>query len=156
MKKKILIILPIIIIVIAGVWFWKQSQTAPGYYGLPVVACIDTTEPIVQNFSFQLRISINGENVPLDSNIGHDPGQCLRSIYTDNSSGTVLIQSNNQNVYTLEDFFNVWHKNFTATELMGYVVGNGHKITVYVNGLNVNTLETTPLRSGDSIEVIYQ
>ncbi len=156
MNKKVLILIPLVAAIIAGYWFWKQSQTAPGYYGLPVVACIDTTEPIVQNFSFRLKISINGQDVPLDSNIGHDPGQCLRSIHTNDSSGVVLVQSNNQNIYTLKDFFNVWHKNFTSAELMGYVSGNGHKISVSVNGASVNTTEQTPIHANDSIEVVYR
>ena len=71
--KKIYIVIPIIVAVAAGFWFWRQSQVAPGYYGLPVVACIDSTRPIIQDFSFKIKIVISGKDFSIDPNMGHDP-----------------------------------------------------------------------------------
>lgn len=156
MNKKIWIIVIFLLILSASYWIWRQARINPGYYGLPAVACVDPTRPLIQNFTFNIKITIDGKNFPIDSAIGHDPGKCLRAIHTEDSSGKVLITSNNTITYTLQDFFNVWHKNFTPSELMGYLAVNGRKISVYVNRKAVSTANQTPVRPNDFIEIVYQ
>ena len=108
------IILPVVVvlaIVAAAAWLYIKSITQPGYYGLPVVAGIHRHVPILQNFSFKLQITMVGKNMPLSGIIGHDPGDCLRVIHTDDASGVVFVQSNYAaKIYTLGEFFNVWHR----------------------------------------------
>jgi hypothetical protein len=146
--KRLLPLVLFLAIVAASAWLYIRSVTQPGYYGLPVVACIDPTEPILQNFSFNLQITMAGKNVPLSPAIGHDPGDCLRVIHTDDASGKVFVQSNfATKIYTLGEFFNVWHKVLTP---------GGQKVQVYVNGSLVTTAENTPLTASTTISVIYQ
>ncbi len=145
------IILPVVVvlaIVAAAAWLYIKSITQPGYYGLPVVACIDPTEPILQNFSFKLQITMVGKNMPLSGTIGHDPGDCLRVIHTDDASGVVFVQSNYAaKIYTLGEFFNVWHRVLTP---------GGQTVHVFVNGSSVTTAENTPLTASTTISVVYQ
>ena len=138
----------VLAIVAVAAWLYIESVTQPGYYGLPVVACIDPTEPILQNFSFNLQITMAGENVPLSGAIGHDPGDCLRAIHTDDASGVVFVQSNYATkIYTLGEFFNVWHK---------VLAPGGQTVRIFVNGNPVTTAENTPLTASTTISVIYQ
>lgn len=146
--KNILPIVVIVAIVAAAAWLYIESVTQPGYYGLPVVACVDPTEPILQNFSFNLQITMAGKNVPLSGAIGHDPGDCLRVIHTDDASGMVFVQSNfATKIYTLGEFFNVWHKVLTP---------GGQTVQVFVNGNPVTTAENTPLTASTMISVVYR
>lgn len=146
--KHFLPLASLIVIIIAGAWLYVKSTAQPGYYGLPVVACIDPTEPILQNFSFNLQITMAGKNVPLSGAIGHDPGDCLRAIHTDDTSGVVFVQSNYATkTYTLGEFFNVWHK---------VLMPGGQTVKVFVNGNPVTTAENTPLTASTTISVVYQ
>lgn len=154
--KKIFLLAIVAALAAAAIWLYQTAQNQAGYYGLPAVACFDSTLPISQNFSVTIRLVANGKNIPLDANIGHDPGRCLRVIHTNDASGVVRVKSNDRQQYTLADFFNVWHKQFSAQEFMGYVVADGHRVAVAVNGVPVSTLEQTPLLAGETLTVIYQ
>ncbi|HZZ99516.1 MAG TPA: hypothetical protein VFK07_02280 [Candidatus Paceibacterota bacterium] len=155
MRKSVLLI---VIIVIGGVasCLYTTAQNQAGYYGLPVVACVDYTLPMTQKYHLTINITADGKNVPLDTNIGHDPGNCLRVIHTDDASGIVKITANDSDQYTLGDFFNVWHKQFSAQEFMGYIIGTGHHLSVAVNGRMVSTLEDTPLHPNETISIVYR
>lgn len=155
--KKIYILIPLVVIIAAAGWaFWRAEYEA-GYYGLPVVSCVDPTKPLLQDFSFTLQISINGKRMPLGDSIGHDPGKCLREIHTEDTSGRVSVQSTSgSQIYTLREFFNVWREQFTPDDFMGHKVGNGHSVTVYVNGTRVSTLADTPIGADDLIQIVYE
>lgn len=142
---------PIVLFVAAGAVafsFYRNAITQSGYYGLPAVSCVDPTEPILQDFSFNLQITMAGKNVPLDPAIGHDPGDCLRVIHTNDMSGKVFVQSNfAAKTYTLGEFFNVWHKT---------LVPGGKTVRVLVDGTPVATAENTPLVASTTIDVVYK
>jgi len=145
--KYFLPIVLLFLVVVIAVWLYVKSTTQPGYYGLPVVSCVDPTEPLLQNFSFDLQITMAGKNVPLDPTIGHDPGDCLRIIHTNDASGTVFVQSNSATAsYTLGEFFNVWHKVLTP---------GGQTVQVFVNGQPVASAENTLLVASTTISVVY-
>lgn len=57
-------------------------------------------------------------------------GQCFYWLHTHTSDGVIHIESPIQRVYTLGNFFDIWHQPLTATQ-----VGDVHgKITAFVNG----------------------
>lgn len=156
MGDKKLLILPLLIL-LAGLSYvaYQASLVQNSYLGLPTAACIDDTKPIKESFTFNLKIKINGHNYPLDGSIGHDYGNCLRSIYTSDTSGTVFIRSNNTNIYTLGNFFQVWRKAFNQNQLFNHQVAFGHNLQVSVNGQNVKTFENTQITSGAQIVINY-
>ncbi len=156
MINKYASLLPLLAVIILAFFFYSKSITNSSYNGLPTVPCIDQTLPIKENFSFHIAISINGNNYPIETTIGHDYGQCLHSIYVNDSSGTVIVKSNTVQNYTLGNFFQVWHKTFNKNQIFDYQASNTHSIRVLVNGNDVQTFENTILHSGDNIEVIYQ
>lgn len=154
--KKFLIV-PLVLILIIGAWIlYQQSLTQSSYNGLPTVPCIDTTQPITQSYSFHITITIHNQNFPLDTTIGHDYGKCLHDIFVKDTSGTVFVETNVNEAFTLGDFFNVWHKTFDAQQLMSYVIGNGHSCDVFVNGERINTYNNTPIKPHEDIQIVYK
>lgn len=156
MRRKISIFIIAAAIATTALWFALSANKETGYYGLPAVSCINPALRLVQDFSLTIKININGADYPLAPDIGHDPGKCLRVIRTDDASGKVIVQSNDNNQYVLRDFFEVWRKKFLKTEVLGYFTDGGRKINVSVNGQPVPTYENTPLTPGRLIEIDYR
>lgn len=154
--KKLIILFAFLAVIVAANWLYLKSQTSDQYFGIPAVPCQDYTKPILQNFNLTVKISINGTNEPLAPGIGHDYGNCLRTIYTNDSSGTVYVKTNESRPYTLGDFFDVWHMTFNRTEVLNHNTNGGQFITVTVNGQPVQTYENTVLRPNETISIVYQ
>jgi len=144
--KFLIIILIFIFILGSSLLLYNYSQIQSSYKGLPTVPCIDPTKPIVQNFSFFLKITINGIAIPLDSKIGHDYGNCLHDIFVNDPSGKVYVQANGNEIFTLGQFFDEWHKTFSQNKLL----------VVKVNGKPVNTYRETVFSPNEVMEVIFQ
>lgn len=155
---KLLAIIPLmpVAIVIAN-HLYGSAVHAPTYLGLQTVPCIDRTKPILQSYQFDIRIEENGQNVPVESTIGHDYGNCLHAIHTDDASGGVRIESNYADNLTLGQFFDVWKKTFNDHQMDNLMVGNGHNLKVTVNGQSYMTnLRSILLKPNEQISVIYQ
>ena len=156
-QKKFLVIFIVLLVVFFFAYYIEaNSKENTVLLGLPEVSCVDPYLPIKQQFIFFMKINIDGANIYLDKNIGHDPGNCLRSIYTNDSSGLVSIESNEYQNYTLNNFFDVWRKNFSKTRLMDKKAENGKIIKVYVNDIQVDTYEDTVIPPNSRITIIYQ
>lgn len=154
--KNLVIILIFILIFTASFFFYNSAKNVSSYKGLPTVACVDPTKQVVQNYSFFLKISINGMFLPLDSKIGHDYGNCLHDIFVNDSSGKVYVRANDNEIFTLGQFFDVWHKTFSNKQLFSYMTDDSHKISVTVDGIPVSTYRETVLSPNEFIEVIFR
>ncbi len=155
MNKTFLIILLIAIFGFSA-WLYRQSLVQSDYLGLPTVSCIDSTLPVIQQYTFHLSINIGGQDYPLSPSISHDPADCLRDIYTNDSSGIVYVKTNDDSQFALSDFFNVWKKNFSGSQIFSNEAKNGHILEVLVNGRKVNTFGDTVILPGSNIEIIYK
>lgn len=148
--------LSLLVVSILAFFLYHLALTQSSYVGLPTVPCIDYTKPIVTNFQFSVRIEINGKNYPLEKNIGHDYGNCLHDIFTTDTSGTVYVHANNNESFTLGQFFDVWKETFSQKQIFSYQANGTHKITVSVNGKEVSTYRSTPLTPDAHILIRYQ
>lgn len=155
MNKIIVIIICSALVLVGGFYFYHQAVIQSSYVGLPTVPCQDFTQPIIKNFSFHLQIQISGQNYPLDPAIGHDYGDCLHEISTNDASGVVHIKSNASHDFTLGQFFDVWKKTFNKNQIFQYQVTKGHSLKVLVNSHLVTTYENTLLKPNQKIEIIY-
>jgi hypothetical protein len=105
------------------------SQTAAAE-----VEC-NRNEHFTQHAHANLRIYINGEQVPLPANVGIRPGDCLYWLHTHDGSGTIHVEAPvRDRVFTLGQFFKVWDRTLSSTEMMGYQVDETHQIKAWVNG----------------------
>lgn len=153
MHKKIFILILLSLFVGLSYYFYHQSLSQASYLGLPTVPCQDYTKPILQNFSLTITITVAGKPYPLDAGIGHDYGKCLHTIFVNNASGTVYIKSNDTNTYTLGQFFDVWRKTFTSTQIGTYQ--SNKPAEILVNGQKVTTFRDTPLLPNETIQINY-
>ena len=136
-------------------YFYSTALTQSTYVALPTVACIDNTQPIKQNFSLIIAIYISNKKYSLDPTIGHDYGDCLHSIFTNDNSGKVYIKANDTIPLTLGQFFDVWKKTFSKQQIFSYQVTTSHQIKVLVNNIPVNTYRETVLKPNQAITIIY-
>jgi hypothetical protein len=153
MKRRWLLLFPFAVLVLAAFWLDASANRQTKYLGLPPTPCIDPTRPLRQDFAFTLRITIDGRPRALDAGIGHDYGNCLHVLHTEDASGLVRLQANDDDAYTLGDFFNTWHWPFGPRLLLGHELEAGQRIQVKVNGAQVETFEQTVLAPGQSIEI---
>lgn len=154
-KKIVRVIIGLLVIGIAA-FFYTQSLSQSVYVGIPTVSCQDDTKPIVQKFTFTLHITIDGRPYPLNATIGHDYGNCLHEIYTNDASGKIFVAANDRNTYSLGQFFDVWRKTFTDTQIMQYPLHMKDQLHIFVNGKQVTTGRNTPLLPQEKIQIIYE
>lgn len=155
-KVKIIIFLLSFTATILFAWYFMSVADYQAVYeGLPTAACINTTQKIVQDFSFSITIYANDKKILLDPNIGHDYGNCLHEIFTNDDSGTVHITSNTHDQLTLGQFFDTWKKTFDKNQIFQYQTNNNHQIKVFVNNTSVETFEKTLLQANQKIVIIY-
>lgn len=101
-----------------------------------------------------LHIFVNGEQIGIPANVGITP-TCMTSLHTHTPDGVLHVEAPVARDFSLGDFFAVWQKPFSSTELMGNVENETHEVTVTVNGEAVDTFENTILKDADRIELRY-
>lgn len=148
-KHKSFIFIPFILVCILSSWLYFHTNDQINYQGLPPVACIDGTKLILQNFPIHLNIFENNQPYMIPDTIGHDPGNCLRVIHTNNNSGFVFITANDKKNYTLEDFFNVWHKTYP------YLDTTNQNISIFVENKKVTQIRPIILQPYMHITIFY-
>lgn len=154
--KYLFIITVFVLIVSLSLILNQFAQTNSIYEGLPTVPCIDYTKPITQRFIFTIHININNSTYPLEKTIGHDYGNCLHYIYVTDTSGKVVVESNDQNTLILGQFFDVWHRAFSQNQIFGYQTSDGHTLSVVANGKNVVNFRETLLTPNEDIQIVYK
>ena len=134
MIKKFLIIIPLLGVILLAFYIYNSSLHNSVYLGLPTVPCFDITQTVKQDYSLDITIKIHEKNYPLDKTIGHDYGNCLHAIYVEDASGKVFIKANDLQQYNLGQFFDVWHKSFSSTQLGNCITSQTKPVNVAVNG----------------------
>lgn len=149
-------LLCLICVVGLSLLLYHTALTQSTYDGLPTVPCIDYTKPILQDFHVTIAIQINGRSRQLDPTIGHDYGNCLHDIFTNDSSGVVYVQSNDNEQFSLGQFFDVWKKTFTPQQIFSFQTSSSHNIEVLVNNQRVEEYRNIILKPNQHILVIYK
>lgn len=139
-----------------SLYLYHAALTQSTYEGLPTVPCLDYTKPVVQNFTVTVSIEINEKKYPLDSTIGHDAGNCLHNIFTNDTSGIVYVKANDAEKFTLGQFFDVWHKVFTPQQIFSFPVNVQHSMDVIVDGKRVEDYRNVILIPQQTIQIIYR
>jgi hypothetical protein len=115
----------------------------------------------------RLTIKINGEAVPIPSDIGITIGQMVDTelsgmrmspTHTHESDGTIHLENLNPRskpeTLTLGYFFHVWGKPFNSTCIFDYCTSNG-TLTMYVNGQENNEFQNYLMHDKDEIVIEY-
>lgn len=120
------------------------------------VALLCTTDMATQfHIHPVLKIVINGEEQIIPAEIGIQP-TCMNSLHTHDATGTLHVEAPEKRDFTLGDFFAVWQKPFSQNELLDFKADATHKVSLTVNGAEVDTFENTILNDLDHIVISYE
>jgi len=132
-----------------------------GIAGSPYTADTPVTQMCIQHSSAVLHhhavlsINILGTPYTLPPNIGITP-ECMRPLHTHDPSGnTIHIESPVPHTFTLGDFFTVWGKSFSSTQIMNYNADASHVVTMTVNGASSAAYQNLVLEDGQQIGIQY-
>jgi len=148
----------VVLILVAAAGFGIYRYLFSGAEGEPVV--FDPTSSCVTHAGGgmhvhpKLRIDINGERQKISSNIGISSG-CMRPLHTHDSTGKLHIEFPSEHDFTLGDFFEVWGKQFSGSQIFDYAVDETYAISMTVNGEESLEYENITLHDADSIEIKY-
>lgn len=137
--------IPVIILIGGGVAVMIMALTASSEPKAdePSIAGIecDRGEHGDYHVHAQLVIYIEGENVPIENNVGLIPTEdgsqveCLYWLHThDASTGTIHVEAPREDDYTLGQFFAIWGQPLSETELLDQTANAEQSIRVTLNG----------------------
>ena len=149
----------VVFILVAAAGFGIYRYLFSGAEGEPVV--FDPTSSCVthagggMHIHPELSIDINGERQEISSNIGVSPG-CMRPLHTHDATGKLHIEFPREYDFTLGEFFKVWGKQFSGSQIFDYATDETNAISMTVNGEESLDYENLILNDADSIEIKYE
>lgn len=103
-----------------------------------------------------LSVYVDGEQVPVPTNIGIDPSSGYHSpLHTHTPDGVIHFEADNPSPFTLQQVFTMWGVDFTAGRLGAYTPQGDKTLHVYVNGDPVDDPVSYEIREGDNVVVAY-
>ena len=109
------------------------------------------------NAYVHLTLHINNKNIPIPSGVGLIPTE--NPIHVHGKDNIIHLEFGGRvknDDIRLGNFFALWGKDFSATSLLGNNTGNGHTITMHVNGIPSNEFERYVMHDKDQIEIVYR
>ena len=146
-----------VLVLIVGAAVWFSGAEARKYSAMSTremaFLCI-THANLALHIHPHLEIQINGQKQGIPANIGITD-ICMHTLHTHDDTGTIHIEGPVARDFTLGDFFAIWEKPFSKTELFDLKTDGMHEITVTLNGERVSTFEDTVIKDGDQVVVSY-
>jgi hypothetical protein len=105
-----------------------------------------------------LDILINGQTYAIPPQIGIIRGKCFYWLHTHDDSGIIHIESPVTRNFTLGQFFDIWNKKFSNTQIINNMVNSKNTLSVYVNGSKINPIvnyRDIKLSGHDEIAIVY-
>ena len=133
---------------------FSGAKAAPTIDGIQCNAM----EQLVFHNHAHLDIFINGQPYTIPGQIGIDAGRCIYWLHTHDDTGVIHIESPVARQYTLGQFFDIWNKKFSNTQLLDNVANAKNTLSVYVNGSKVNAgmnYRDVKLNQHDQIAIVY-
>jgi len=117
----------------------------------------NNVEQLVSHIHAHLDIFINGQPYTIPSQIGITD-KCFYWLHTHDESGIIHIESPVAKDYTIGQFFDIWNKKFSNTQILDNIVNGKNTLNVYVNGNKENAgvnYRDIKLKAHDEIAVVY-
>lgn len=112
---------------------------------------------VVINISLTINLNLGGSIFPvtIPINAGSTPTGNSTALAT-SSTGHIHFRSDAARTFTLADFFNHWGVNFNSSGVGQFIVlGNGHTLSMTVNGIANNQFDAYAVHNGDNIVITY-
>ena len=160
-KIKRLVIIGVIVAAAIGIGLAIASSKALSGAGVSALAIdgiqCNNVEQLVSHIHAHLDIFINGQPYTIPSQIGITD-KCFYWLHTHDESGIIHIESPVAKDYTIGQFFDIWNKKFSNTQILENIVNGKNTLNVYVNGNKVNAgvnYRDIKLKAHDEIAVVY-
>ncbi|MGA7043780.1 MAG: hypothetical protein WB443_11740 [Nitrososphaeraceae archaeon] len=160
-KIKRLVIIGVIVAAAIGIGLAIASSKALSGAGVSALAIdgiqCNNVEQLVSHIHAHLDIFINGQPYTIPSQIGITD-KCFYWLHTHDESGIIHIESPVAKDYTIGQFFDIWNKKFSNTQILDNIVNGKNTLNVYVNGNKVNAgvnYRDIKLKAHDEIAVVY-
>ncbi len=104
-----------------------------------------------------LSIKIKGKDIEVPAGIGI--GAVHNPMHTHKNNGAIHMEYGSTvrgRDVMLSNFFDVWGKDFSSTEIMGNKVGTDGNMRMYVNGEENSEFNKYQMKDGDEIEIIFE
>ncbi len=157
MKKNLPIIVGVglVVIIAIGLSMMGKSGTTTDRTAREVALTCTTDMATKFHIHPNLEIRFDGEVQTMPADVGILPN-CMYSLHTHTADGILHVEAPEKKDFTLSDFFAVWDKPFSKTEILDKKTGDTHRIRVTVNGEEVSTYEHTLLVDADKIVIFYE
>ena len=160
-KIKRLVMIGVIVAAAIGIGLAIASSKALSGAGVSALAIdgiqCNNVEQLVSHIHAHLDIFINGQPYTIPSQIGITD-KCFYWLHTHDESGIIHIESPVAKDYTIGQFFDIWNKKFSNTQILDNIVNGKNTLNVYVNGNKVNAgvnYRDIKLKAHDEIAVVY-
>ncbi len=150
------VIVAIALIIGVAVATIKMPSNAIAIVPIDGIQC-NNMEQSVFHIHAHLNIFINGQNYTVPAQIGIT-STCLYWLHTHDETGIIHIESPINQNYTLGQFFDIWKKNFSNTQVFNNTVSGTNPLNIYVNGIKVQNgtnFKDIVLHAHDIIAVVY-
>ena len=154
-RKNMLVWAVVVILVLAagfGIYKYLSSDDSVVYD--PTKSCINHAGAGM-HIHPNLRITVNGQDEEIPANTGVSAG-CMRPLHAHDSTGRLHIEFPSQRNFTLGEFFKVWGKNFSSSQILDYATDEIHTISMTVNGQESTEYENLIFKDADRIEIKYE
>lgn len=112
------------LVILVGLKYWQLQNNITGYTAQDIFKlCLNNTQ-VSYHIHPQIQIFINDKPLEIPANIGNSQG-CMRVIHTHNDLPKIHIESPIEADFTLKDFFNIWGKPLSKTEVLDYNIKDG-------------------------------
>ena len=142
-------------ILIGGVFFLTKGNTSSS-----PTPPVDIVTQSGLHWHPKLSIYIKGEKQPFTNGIGLN-GAVHNPIHTHDDADKDIVHMEFQGVVTKEDtklanFFKIWGKKFSSTQIFDKKNGEEGTVKLTVNGKGNTQFENYQMRDGDMIEIKYE
>ncbi len=119
-------------------------------------ACFDWTTTGYREM--YLTITIDGEDVEIPSYVGFNTDLCSQSTHVMYTGPRVInVVTDITNNLTLNDFFDIWEKNLSSTQILDNEVGEGDTLRLIIDLVEYQgDWDYVPIEGAISIEIIYE
>jgi hypothetical protein len=161
-KIKRFIVIGLIIAVVIGIGLAVASSkylSGSDAAALTVdgIQC-NAVEQLVFHNHAHIDIFIDGQPYSIPSQVGILPGKCIYWLHTHDDSGIIHIESPVTRNFTLGQFFDIWKKKFSNTQIFDNIANGTNAMSVYVNGNKIKadaSFRNINLNEHDEIAIVF-
>ncbi|MFA5895870.1 MAG: hypothetical protein WC985_03080 [Thermoplasmata archaeon] len=129
------------------------------YRNFSADSCIVESQPLPIHIHPYLSIFIDGVRSPVPYNIGVSP-TCVKAVHTHDTgydpatqAAKIHVESPIVRDFTLSDFFRVWGRTLTPTQVLGCAADGTRVVTMTVDGFPSTAFGSLLLRDGAQIQL---